>query len=530
MLFASGSMKDRDSDTPSLKLPFDLPQSNRSREAKVRCIRRLIKELSNFLSIRTVLDAGCGVGDMSEYLATLGLMVTGVDARAHLVYEAKRRNRKARFEVCNVENSLPDLGRFDLVICMELIEHLENPVRALQNLAAMCNKCIFIGSYVRSGKKPVLWLTEEDWEEDKALRGIACVPTTMALVHILRVCGFEYVSKRRCAENHDGHYRGHQWIELLGSRIPVSLPEMEPINLATDSKLNVPRILREAIHKKSGYLSDRFSINRLKAFARAVWRHLPSWALLPRRLPFGGWWLDGNDGVSAQVRRDLSRSGEWKFIAACLKRGSVAMDIGAKGGFNTVLMAHCVGREGRVIAVEWSPENLRRLRLHVILNRLRQVSIEPICFLDRDGETELFVVAEEEPEVSQLNLLKVEYPTYKVRVQALTLDRYVDERRLPQLDLVRLDAGGGELFVLRGAENTLKILRPMVICTLRDSRTAVWGYAASEIYFFLKGLQYRWFHVTPESRLVPASPRKRYDESLVAVPEERLSTVHGLTE
>jgi FkbM family methyltransferase len=56
------------------------------------------------------------------------------------------------------------------------------------------------------------------------------------------------------------------------------------------------------------------------------------------------------------------------FILRHVKAGDMCVDIGANIGYFSLLLAQCVGPNGKVIAVEASPSNVRRLRSNLELN------------------------------------------------------------------------------------------------------------------------------------------------------------------
>ncbi|WP_372683806.1 bifunctional 2-polyprenyl-6-hydroxyphenol methylase/3-demethylubiquinol 3-O-methyltransferase UbiG [Desulfosarcina sp.] len=98
------------------------------------------------LPARQVLDVGCGGGLLSEALAACGARVTGIDmaeaslavARAHmqpsgLAIDYRRTTAEAHAE--------EKPGRYDVVVCMELLEHVPRP-------ASIINACARL---VRSG-------------------------------------------------------------------------------------------------------------------------------------------------------------------------------------------------------------------------------------------------------------------------------------------------------------------------------------------------------------------------------------------
>ena len=84
---------------------------------------------------KMVLDVGCGAGLLAEPLARLGATVTGLDAAAELIAVAREHARASGLEIDYRAGELSELqGQFDLVTCMEVIEHVADPeafVRAL---------------------------------------------------------------------------------------------------------------------------------------------------------------------------------------------------------------------------------------------------------------------------------------------------------------------------------------------------------------------------------------------------------------
>ena len=89
--------------------------------------------VSSLAAGHRVLDAGCGTAYGSALLADAGaLEVVGVD-RASDVLELARPGMPAAvtLEVADVTALPYESGRFDLVVCFEVIEHLDDPGRAL---------------------------------------------------------------------------------------------------------------------------------------------------------------------------------------------------------------------------------------------------------------------------------------------------------------------------------------------------------------------------------------------------------------
>jgi SAM-dependent methyltransferase len=87
---------------------------------------------------RRVLDAGCGTGYGSELLVRAGAAeVVGIDIDAETVAVAQQAAPGARFEIADIREAPAVLGDFDLIVCFEVLEHLEDPETALDRLAQL---------------------------------------------------------------------------------------------------------------------------------------------------------------------------------------------------------------------------------------------------------------------------------------------------------------------------------------------------------------------------------------------------------
>ena len=78
------------------------------------------------LAGQTSLDVGCGAGLLAEPLARLGANVTGVDAAAENVEAARHHAAGSGLAIDYRHGELAalGLGQFDLVTCLEVLEHV----------------------------------------------------------------------------------------------------------------------------------------------------------------------------------------------------------------------------------------------------------------------------------------------------------------------------------------------------------------------------------------------------------------------
>ena len=101
-----------------------------------------IQECAGSLAGKTVLDVGCGGGILSESMARAGATVTGIDLAEKSLKIAKLHGLESGVKVEYRKVPVEELAaeqpaRYDVVTCMEMLEHVPDPasvVRACSTL------------------------------------------------------------------------------------------------------------------------------------------------------------------------------------------------------------------------------------------------------------------------------------------------------------------------------------------------------------------------------------------------------------
>ncbi len=76
-----------------------------------------------------ILDIGCGGGLLSEPISRMGAKVTGIDASIKNIHAAKFHSKKNKLKInyiCSSPEKLEVKKKFDVVLNMEIVEHVEN--------------------------------------------------------------------------------------------------------------------------------------------------------------------------------------------------------------------------------------------------------------------------------------------------------------------------------------------------------------------------------------------------------------------
>ena len=91
---------------------------------------------------RQLLDVGCGGGILCEAMARRGAAVTGIDAGEGPLSVARRHRLEAGLEIDYRQSTAEALaeresGRFDVVCCLEMLEHVPDPGAVIGACAAL---------------------------------------------------------------------------------------------------------------------------------------------------------------------------------------------------------------------------------------------------------------------------------------------------------------------------------------------------------------------------------------------------------
>ena len=90
-----------------------------------------------------ILDIGCGGGLISEPMARLGGNVTGIDAAPKNIQVASLHSRKSNLKIRYLSKSpeqLKDKEKFDIILNLEVVEHVDNLDLYLQSCYGLLKK------------------------------------------------------------------------------------------------------------------------------------------------------------------------------------------------------------------------------------------------------------------------------------------------------------------------------------------------------------------------------------------------------
>lgn len=123
----------------SIGIPLPVALQIQQRLAGARNYNRWIyDQIAPYLG-RRILDVGCAIGNITQYYVDSELVI-GVDVVPEELEVARDRFAEKSFEAYNVDVTDESLQRFrdrqlDTAVCLNVLEHIEDDVHALRNMA-----------------------------------------------------------------------------------------------------------------------------------------------------------------------------------------------------------------------------------------------------------------------------------------------------------------------------------------------------------------------------------------------------------
>ncbi|PYT11932.1 MAG: hypothetical protein DMG59_25025 [Acidobacteria bacterium] len=178
--------------------------------------------------------------------------------------------------------------------------------------------------------------------------------------------------------------------------------------------------------------------------------------------------LDPRDLLAVSILRGGEWQPElWDSLAPALSNGSVFLDVGAHIGYFSMKAARRVGKAGRVLAFEPNPETLKLLRDNATANNAQNVIVEPIACTDREQTLTLYAAPTINTGASSLARqnadISVEEAPRPYSVRGRPIDDVVRELNLTRVDAIKIDVEGAEVYVLRGAMDTMRRFHPKLV-------------------------------------------------------------------
>lgn len=209
-----------------------------------------------------------------------------------------------------------------------------------------------------------------------------------------------------------------------------------------------------------------------------------------------------------------------KCLKVLLEQGDTFLDIGAHVGYHTVVAASRVGSAGRVFSFEPDPAMFERLARSVEglpwVHPIRRAVWEKTTTLTFERSAQAG-----ESGWGALTAVRDLGRGEHIPVEGTSVDDWASESRVENLQAMKIDAEGSELFVLKGAQGVLERLRPSVVLEINEVVLRQAGTSAKQVIDHLMKSRYRLFALSPSRLEEVSSGRANFTSEVLALPEER---------
>ncbi|MCV0430405.1 FkbM family methyltransferase [Nitrosopumilus sp.] len=150
---------------------------------------------------------------------------------------------------------------------------------------------------------------------------------------------------------------------------------------------------------------------------------------------------------------------KWEPFSLITGKNNVIIDLGANVGYYTLKLSK-KNKDCKIIAIEPDPNTFKILSQNCELNNLKNIALHNVAISEENGTVKLF---QSKTHSGTSSILSKSYSQNEsVSIKSITLDNLLGNL-YKKIDWLKIDVEGSELFVLKGASNTLKITNKIII-------------------------------------------------------------------
>lgn len=184
---------------------FDAPSYKSITIARLEHLASLHLPFQN----KAVIDLGCGIGRLSEFLVKQGANLLSVDGREENIQQLRMFYPAMKAEVLDLEtDEWLKFGPFDIVFCYGILYHLANPYQFIRDAASVCKEMLLIETCVTNSLEPIVTIVQERSEVySQSIHAAGCSPSPTYVTFCLKKANFPFIYTPRDKPNHpEYHY------------------------------------------------------------------------------------------------------------------------------------------------------------------------------------------------------------------------------------------------------------------------------------------------------------------------------------
>jgi FkbM family methyltransferase len=182
------------------------------------------------------------------------------------------------------------------------------------------------------------------------------------------------------------------------------------------------------------------------------------------------------------------------LIKKALKPGDVFLDIGANIGY-FALLAATKDPAVRVVAFEPVKDLFEHLKENIKANNIKNTIAVNAALGEISEEKEIFIAGPDNLGMSSFRQ-PANFSGKKEKVKILRVDDWFKTFGLSKVDLVKIDAEGSELAVIKGMKQVLEHFKPLLVVEVNPETLALFDLRPNDVFDNLDQLGYGAFLIS----------------------------------
>jgi FkbM family methyltransferase len=214
---------------------------------------------------------------------------------------------------------------------------------------------------------------------------------------------------------------------------------------------------------------------------------------------------------------------EWRDTPTIIKLASgsrTILDIGGNIGQMALLFSTL---SEKVYTFEPIPELANRLQENITLNQLNnKITLNRVALTNTKGKI-TFGLPPKGNRGTGSTIIADHLKEHIIEVDAITLDEFIQNNSIQNVDFIKMDIEGAELFALEGMKGLLESERPILLLEMTISMMKQAGYTPKELLAFLAAYGYECYEITKQGLKGPLSNPEPASENYCFLTEKHVS-------
>lgn len=268
----------------------------------------------------------------------------------------------------------------------------------------------------------------------------------------------------------------------------------------------------------------------MMSFRRKLRRKIRSYKL--RWLPFQEYLISSGFGfkIFLDIRKDVDRyfymeEFEYQtlsFFEKVISKGSVVIDVGANIGIYSMIAARKTGDTGHVYAFEPSDWAYSRLNKNIAKNKLGNIIVAKVGVSEKSGELSFYMC--EDDAYNSIGSSPMEDIKEVRKIQVISLDEFCMDKKIDNVDVIKIDTEGADYLVLKGAESILKNSdqAPIIFCEYNKVVKDGFDFSLENYRAYLMEMGYSLFEIS-NGELIEFDPENSKSAEVVCIKQKMIA-------